>query len=228
MRLSWDNPTPYTGDITDFNYTCNGVNSTSSFSSSDTQFGNFINEDRIVILSGLEPFRNYSCSVTAATSAGAGPPATANGVTGQAGQFYCLNISLLTYPPSPSLSLLPLSLFHLSLPAPSGPPLNFTIRPTNSSYMYLTLEWSLPSRTTANGIIISYSYECYEGATTVVSDVVDRTSVDVTFTSITPFTNYSCNVSASTVAGIGPPVSQYGTTAEAGNCYSNVLHSMCN
>uniref|UniRef100_A0A1X7UYG7 protein-tyrosine-phosphatase n=1 Tax=Amphimedon queenslandica TaxID=400682 RepID=A0A1X7UYG7_AMPQE len=183
LRLSWDNPTPYTGDITDFNYTCRGVNDTDFVPSSDTQFGNFINGNRVVILSNLKPFREYSCNVTAATSAGVGPPATVNGVTGQA--------------------------------APSGPPLNFTITPTNSSYLYLTLAWNLPSPETANGIITSYSYVCYKGANNLTFGVVDGTSVDITFTSITPFTNYSCNVSASTVAGTGPPASQYGTTAES-------------
>ena len=86
LQLTWDLPTPFTGTITDFNYTCSGINSTASYALSDTERDNFISEgSRIVILSGLEPFREYSCNVTAATSAGVGSPATASGVTGQAG-----------------------------------------------------------------------------------------------------------------------------------------------
>ena len=84
--------------------------------------------------------------------------------------------------------------------------------------MYLRLGWSLPSLETANGIITSYSYVCYQGTTSFTSDVVDGsvTSVDVTFTGIAPYTNYTCNVSASTVAGIGPAAIGNGRTAESG------------
>ena len=40
---------------------------------------------RNAILTGLEPFRQYTCNVTAATVAGVGPPASVSNVTGQAG-----------------------------------------------------------------------------------------------------------------------------------------------
>ena len=40
---------------------------------------------RNATLTGLEPFRQYTCNVTAATASGVGPPAIVSNVTGQAG-----------------------------------------------------------------------------------------------------------------------------------------------
>ena len=42
------------------------------------------------IISGLKPFREYQCSVTAATSAGVGPPGIDNAVTNQDGLYNCI------------------------------------------------------------------------------------------------------------------------------------------
>ena len=39
-------------------------------------------------LSGLLPYTNYSCSITAHTSVGGGPAATTNVVTKQDGEYY--------------------------------------------------------------------------------------------------------------------------------------------
>ena len=86
MQLSWDPPTLFTGDITDYHYVCIGLNDTSGYTRVDDGSSNFINgELRVVILTGLEPFREYFCNVTAATSAGPGSPANITAVTGQAG-----------------------------------------------------------------------------------------------------------------------------------------------
>ena len=42
------------------------------------------------IINGLKPFREYQCNVTAATSAGVGPPGTDNAVTNQDGMYNCI------------------------------------------------------------------------------------------------------------------------------------------
>lgn len=85
LQLTWDMPIIFKGNITDYNYTCMDLNATRTYSSKDEGLRNFVNEDRVVILTGLEPFREYMCNVTAATSAGIGPAAGTTGVTGQAG-----------------------------------------------------------------------------------------------------------------------------------------------
>ena len=77
LDLSWDEPKQHTTPITVYNYTCRDVNSTESYMISD------MTSNYNAILTGLQPFREYTCNVTSATIVG--DVGTVNGVTGQTG-----------------------------------------------------------------------------------------------------------------------------------------------
>ena len=83
LYLSWEPPSQPNGVIIDYNYTCSDDNATISYYSSDMM--SYSSSLRNATLTGLEPFRQYTCNVTAATAAGVGPPASVSNVTGQAG-----------------------------------------------------------------------------------------------------------------------------------------------
>ena len=83
LYLSWEPPSQPNGVIIDYNYTCSDDNATMSYNKSDMMTNS--SSLRNAILTGLEPFRQYTCNVTASTVAGAGPPASVSNVTGQAG-----------------------------------------------------------------------------------------------------------------------------------------------
>ena len=72
----------FRGDIIDYNYTCEDVNATVNYNKSNMSNYFLI---RNVILTGLQPFRQYTCNVTAATRIGAGEIGIVYGVTDQAG-----------------------------------------------------------------------------------------------------------------------------------------------
>ena len=84
--MSWEPPNPTNGNITDYNYTCVGINTTFNTPEMTPNTPSLMS----VIISGLKPFREYQCSVTAATSAGVGPPGTVNAVTNQDGMYNCI------------------------------------------------------------------------------------------------------------------------------------------
>jgi netrin-G3 ligand len=82
LTLSWKEPKPFTGAITDYNYTCVNVNGSASYTSSDMTPNN--PSLMSVTLTGLQPHREYTCNVTASTSKGVGAIGTVNGITNEA------------------------------------------------------------------------------------------------------------------------------------------------
>ena len=108
--------------------------------------------------------------------------------------------------------------------APSGPPQNLNIF-TNSRN--ITLFWSPPLFSQRNGIIIRYLIYCSINGVTI-STSISETSVVI---SIDPFTNYTCSVSAATMAGDGPPATVSGTSDEDGEyiihySYYDITHDV--
>ena len=75
--VSWNAPATPNGVITEFQLQCSGRGQVFN----RTVMGSQI----ITSLSGLLPYTNYSCSITAHTSAGGGPTATTSVITAQDG-----------------------------------------------------------------------------------------------------------------------------------------------
>ena len=106
--------------------------------------------------------------------------------------------------------------FNLSSPlsAPSGPPLNFMATPDSTS---LRFTWSLPAPSDRNGAITDYTIQCSTGSTTQFSQTVS--SPTYTASGLSPYTNYTCSVLASTSVGDGPSARLVVLTLEAGMCH---------
>ena len=83
---------------------------------------------------------NYSCSITAHTSAGGGPAATTSVTTLQDGE-----------------SVSTIRIFIVTSLVPSGPPQDFTISVTSRN---ITFSWSSPLPSQRNGVIIGYNLTC--------------------------------------------------------------------
>lgn len=109
--------------------------------------------------------------------------------------------------------------------APSGPPTEFMITSSNDNPTQLVLSWKAPAPEDQNGIITEYRYKCSNNP-----DQVNMTSGDITTVTVkglAVFTNYTCDVRAATVVGVGPAVSQDAITGEDGMVYSLVSYFSC-
>ena len=94
-----------------------------------------------------------------------------------------------------------------SLSVPS-PPENFSVSSIIRSPLSLSASWGEPSA--RNGIIESFTVRCSRlnaggsDTTTISTTVVNNGSVfSVTIEGLTPYTDYSCTISATTGAGEG-------------------------
>ena len=88
ISLLWMAPATPNGVITEYQLQCSGGG----------QVFNHTVMETTTTLSGLLPYTNYSCSITAHTSVGGGPAATTSVITEQDGNIlksspYCLIIS---------------------------------------------------------------------------------------------------------------------------------------
>ena len=77
ISVSWIVPATPNGVITEYQLQCSGRGQTFSYTVMGSQ--------TTATLSGLLPYTNYSCNITAHTSAGGGPAATVNIATAQDG-----------------------------------------------------------------------------------------------------------------------------------------------
>ena len=98
--------------------------------------------------------------------------------------------------------------------APSGEPQNFTI--TKVTANNITFSWLPPLIHLRNGNITHYSLRCcYDNSTDVITlehlQIHDTTYLLI---NLLPYTNYSCNVGASTSVGEGPSTSIVARTDE--------------
>ena len=76
INVSWSAPATPNGVITEYQLQCSGGG----------QVFNRTVMETTTTLSGLLPYTNYSCSITAHTSVGGGPAATTNVTTEEAGE----------------------------------------------------------------------------------------------------------------------------------------------
>ena len=102
-------------------------------------------------------------------------------------------------------------MLHFSSPAPTGPPLNFTVTPGARS---MTFSWAPPNATQRNGMITGYSLSCTPQ--TAGGDITMQYTQDGTFPleGFTPATMYSCSIFASNSQGNGPVASMIIITLE--------------
>ena len=77
--LTWSPPVEPNGVITEYHLQCSGGGQLLKMNFSK-------NQPTTITLSGLLPYTNYSCSITAHTSVGGGPAATTSVVTDQDGK----------------------------------------------------------------------------------------------------------------------------------------------
>ena len=79
-------------------------------------------------------------------------------------------------------------------------PQNFTLATIPMSPQQLQASWTIPNPT--NGLITNYTIQCSSPDAPSFTEVVGNVTSFV-LDRLNPFTNYSCNVSATTVAGEG-------------------------
>ena len=102
-----------------------------------------------------------------------------------------------------------ISLSALLSTAPSGPPLH--LRLVSKTHSSILLQWDPPHEDLRNGDITHYSLSCNDSH---YNSTITTTEYNVT--GLSPYTNYACNVTASTSAGEGPPAILHTTTEESG------------
>ena len=94
---------------------------------------------------------------------------------------------------------------HTQCRAFTGPaaPRNFTLETIPSSPMQLRAFWVVPDPT--NGMIINYTIRCNSSNTQPsLMRMVESSMTSLVLEGLSPFTAYSCRVSATTGAGEGP------------------------
>lgn len=120
---------------------------------------------------------------------------------------FIFSIPLLRF--SWSLFVLP-----IVIPIAPGPPSNLRLVPIDSTS--LRFSWELPAQ--QNGIVTGYNYSCTqtESVEELARNTTNSNITSVVLTGLSPFTNYTCSVSASTSAGTGAAAIQTGITNMTG------------
>ena len=195
LTLSWSPPlsSQRNGVIISYLITCSSgdiiINTTRTSSTSLT-------------ITGLQPFTNYTCSVSASTIVGEGPAAAKSIVTKEESKFtgsisertcqYCKHALIV-------ISLAP------------GPPTEIMGASTSSST--ITLSWSSPAK--QNGVITGYSVLCSQsGGILNLSKNFSSSQTTATLSRLLPYTNYSCSITAHTSVGGGPAATINVTTVQ--------------
>ena len=88
---------------------------------------------------------------------------------------------------------------------PTAPPSSFTADEVNARNA--TLTWTAPEESGQNGIITGYTVSCSDGMRMVTPQL------SVILTSLTPYLDYTCSVSASNSAGSSPEATVNFTTS---------------
>ena len=193
IAFSWSPPllSQRNGDITGYNLTCT--------------VGGVTNSARFIVTSltlPVEPFTNYSCTVSAATVVGDGLPTSAiNGVTHEESECFSL-----------------VSCFSLCFSVstePESPPNNFSGVSKNFSSIFLN--WDIPQK--PNGVITHYQLYSSGGGQVFNRSVIETTT---TLSGLLPYTNYSCSITAHTSVGGGPAATINLTTLQDGLCIDKI------
>ena len=116
---------------------------------------------------------------------------------------------------------------HYLFAVPSSPQ-NFSLSPVTGSPYQLSASWSVPIP--RNGIITGYSVYCNTSDNQTypeqvigpnvptIRSVVNGTTLAATLTGLSPYTQYSCYVTANTSVGQGGPSATLTTlSAQSGN-----------
>ena len=98
--------------------------------------------------------------------------------------------------------------------APNGPPQNFIATVESNS---ITLSWEPPPPENRNGIINSYTLSCDVEAGTNIELILNPVS-QMSLYDLSPNTEYTCRVAASTAVGIGPYTVDISVTTEGMFC----------
>ena len=195
LILEWDPPSSPGGIITTYMVTYNDT--TVDISSNDTDY----------TITGLNPYTNYSITVSACTSNGCGEQSdVVIETTAEEGKHRsCIDCFM-------HLVYAICTVFILCL-APN-PPLNVNASTINSTAVRVS--WNPPDIT--NGIIRYYTvvYRLNDSSETME---LNSTDVTVVVTDLNPFNYYVFNVLAFTVASSDPSENDTALTAEAGNTY---------
>ena len=96
---------------------------------------------------------------------------------------------------------------------PTGAPLN--CRSTNLQFDSVDLNWAPPELSLQNGRLISYNINCSQIGQHYTNNVSHLT---LSVTGLSPYTSYSCDVSAVNVVGEGPATTCSFTTAQDSMC----------
>ena len=102
-------------------------------------------------------------------------------------------------------------------------PRNFTLEPVIGAPTQLQASWIPPDP--SNGLILSYTVRCVTAAQTpIIVAIVGGDSVTVLLEGLSPFTFYTCYVSANTSAGEGLSANESARTDEGGMYVCVDLH----
>ena len=105
--------------------------------------------------------------------------------------------------------------YYCSFSTVPSSPQNFSLSPVAGSPSQLSASWSVPIP--RNGIITGYSVYCNTSAdqaypeqmigsnVPTIRSVVNGTTLDATLNGLSPYTQYSCYVTANTSVGEGNP-----------------------
>ena len=80
----------------------------------------------------------------------------------------------------------------------------------------VTLQWNPPNDSGRNGIITAYTVTCSERIFPDSNIPITTTNDTVTLTELVPYSNYTCNVTASTAVGDGPAATAAFVTLQDG------------
>ena len=160
------------------------------------------------VIGGFSPYTNYTCFMTANTSAGESSPGTSlSAVTDESCEVFTRKYN--------AMKLFPI--------VPEDPPQNVEIFVINSTALHLS--WRQPS--IPNGVIVAYhvSYN----VSTSVENTLDTNMTNVTVTGLDEYTVYKFVLHASTRIGNGPSTIILGQTDESCkqriyNLIDNVYH----
>ena len=224
LTANWSAPIPKNGIITSYNVYCN---TSSNQTYPEQVIGSNVPTIRSVVngmtfiasITGLYPFTQYGCYMTANTSVGEGMSSTTDMArTVENGKSLQSLVSKDNY-----YSVFMTCLYNV---VPSSP-LSFSLLPVSMQPTMLTANWSAPIP--KNGIITSYNVYCSTSLNQTypeqvigsnmptIRSVVDGTTLVVTLTGLNPFTQYSCYVTANTSVGEGSPSATFSTrTVEGG------------
>ena len=123
----------------------------------------------------------------------------------------------------------------LFLTVPSSPQ-NFSLSPVAGSPSQLSASWSVPIP--RNGIITGYSVYCNTSANQTypeqmigpneptIRSVVNGTTMAATLSGLSPYTQYSCYVTANTSVGQGSPSATLTTLSVQSGNYFHTLNYM--